>query len=210
MSVETPKPRRGAEVSASLDGARLAVLISSGGRSALNIHAACTRGEIEGARVALVIAHRHEIEGVVRCREAGLRVAVIPAGADLDDRIDATLRAAEIDLICLAGYLRHFRVGTAWRGRVLNIHPALLPEFGGQGMYGARVHRAVLAAGRSESGCTVHEVDDEYDHGRVILQRKCAVLRDDSAETLAARVFKEECIAYPHAIRLALLAASMP
>lgn len=184
-------------------GARLGLLISGGGRTALNIHDACRSGAID-ARVAVVIAHKDDAPGIARCREAGLRVAVLPPADDLADRIDAVLSAAEVDLVCLAGYLRKFRVGQRWRGRTLNIHPALLPDFGGKGMFGIHVHRAVLAAGRTESGCTVHEVDEEYDHGRTVLVRKCAVLPDDRAETLAARVFTEECAAYPEAIRTML------
>lgn len=183
-----------------MTAARLGILISGGGRSALNIHQACLRGELD-ARVALVIAHRDEIEGVERCRAAGLRVAVLPPGDGLADRIDAALDAAGVELVCLAGYLRRFRVGTRWSGRTMNIHPGLLPEFGGHGMYGLRVHRAVLAAGATESGCTVHEVDEEYDRGPAILVRTCPVLADDTPESLAARVFTEECKAYPDAIR---------
>ncbi|MFZ4749173.1 MAG: phosphoribosylglycinamide formyltransferase [Phycisphaerales bacterium] len=186
-----------------MTAARLGILISGGGRSALNIHQACLRGELD-ARVALVIAHRDEIEGVERCRAAGLRVAVLPPGDGLADRIDAALDAAGVELVCLAGYLRRFRVGTRWAGRTMNIHPGLLPEFGGHGMYGLRVHRAVLAAGATESGCTVHEVDEEYDRGPAILVRTCPVLADDTPESLAARVFTEECKAYPDAIRMML------
>ncbi len=186
-----------------MTAARLGILISGGGRSALNIHEACLRGELD-ARVALVIAHRDEIEGVERCRAAGLRVAVLPPGDGLADRIDAALDAAGVELVCLAGYLRRFRVGTRWAGRTMNIHPGLLPEFGGHGMYGLRVHRAVLAAGATESGCTVHEVDEEYDRGPAILVRTCPVLADDTPESLAARVFTEECKAYPDAIRMML------
>lgn len=188
--------------------ARLGLLISGGGRTALNIHAACADGRLD-ARVAIVIAHREDADGVTRCREAGLRVALLPPGDGLADRIDAVLASAGVDLVCLAGYLRRFRVGQLWRGRTLNIHPALLPDFGGHGMYGLHVHRAVLAAGRTESGCTVHEVDEEYDHGRTVLVRKCAVLAGDSAESLAARVFTEECKAYPDAIRLVLARAEV-
>ena len=186
-----------------MTAARLGILISGGGRSALNIHQACLRGELD-ARVALVIAHRDEIEGVERCRAAGLRVAVLPPGDGLADRIDAALDAAGVELVCLAGYLRRFRVGTRWSGRTMNIHPGLLPEFGGHGMYGLRVHRAVLAAGAAESGCTVHEVDEEYDRGPAILVRTCPVLADDTPDSLAARVFTEECKAYPDAIRMML------
>lgn len=189
--------------------ARLGLLISGGGRTALNIHDACRLGAID-ARVAMVVAHKEDAPGIERCREAGLRVAVLPPADDLSDRIDSVLAAAEVDLVCLSGYLRRFRVGERWRGRTLNIHPALLPEFGGKGMFGLHVHRAVLAAGRTESGCTVHEVDEEYDHGRTVLVRKCAVLPDDRAETLAARVFTEECTAYPEAIRRVLAGLTPP
>ena len=181
----------------------LAVLISGGGRTALNIHRVCESGTL-AARVALVIAHREDIAGVEHCRAAGMRVAVLPDGADLADRIDRVLEAASIDLVCLAGYLRHFRVGSRWRGRTLNIHPGLLPQFGGHGMYGTRVHRAVLAAKVQESGCTVHEVDEIYDHGAVVLEQRCAVAVDDTPDTLAARVFALECDAYPRAIQLTL------
>ncbi|MEY3143473.1 MAG: hypothetical protein RLY21_1966 [Planctomycetota bacterium] len=183
--------------------ARIAVLISGGGRTAANIHEACLDGRVR-ARVALVVAHREEISGVARCRALGLRVAVVPAGDSLADRIDSCLAAAEIDLVCLAGYLRRFRVGTRWSGRTLNIHPALLPRFGGKGMYGMRVHEAVLAAGVTESGCTVHEVDEEYDHGATVLERRCAVLADDTTESLADRVYREELAAYPQAIAMTL------
>lgn len=183
--------------------ARLGILVSGGGRTALNIHAACAQGSLD-AEVALVIAHREAAEAVARCRQAGLRGAVPPPDATLDDRIDRVLDEAGVDLVCLAGYLRRFRVGDRWRGRTLNIHPGLLPEFGGQGMYGLRVHAAVLAAGRAESGCTVHEVDEEYDRGPVVVSRSCAVLADDTPESLAERVFREECAAYPDAIRIAL------
>lgn len=119
----------------------------------------------------------------------------------MHDHITSLLRDKRIDLVCLCGYLRWFRIDPDFRGRVINIHPALLPDFGGQGMHGEHVHRAVLAAGRTVSGCTVHHVDDEYDHGLVILQRTCPVLPGDDPSTLAARVFEQECIAYPEAIR---------
>lgn len=183
--------------------ARIAALISGGGRTAANLHEACRDGRLR-ARIALVIAHREDIGGVTRCRALGLRVAVVPPGDALADRIDACLAAAGIELVCLAGYLRRFRVGTRWSGRTLNIHPALLPRFGGKGMYGVRVHEAVLAAGVAESGCTVHEVDEEYDHGATVLERRCAVLPGDTAESLAERVYREEIAAYPQAIAMML------
>lgn len=183
--------------------ARIAILISGGGRTAANIHEACSAGRLP-ARVALVIAHREDIAGVARCRQLGLRVAVVAPGDALPERIDACLRGARIDLVCLAGYLRRFHVGAHWGGRTLNIHPALLPRFGGKGMYGARVHQAVLDAGVAESGCTVHEVDEEYDHGATVVERRCPVLPGDTAETLAERVYREEVAAYPQAIAMML------
>ena len=216
--------------------ARLGILVSGGGRTALNIADRC-RGaafaaegingrtlqsgiphtETLHAEVAIVLAHREEAPAVARCRAAGLRVAVIPiageAGvASVEDRVDAVLEAARVDLVCLAGYLRKFRVGNRWAGRALNIHPGLLPDFGGHGMYGDRVHAAVLAAGASETGCTVHEVDGEYDRGPVVLERRCAVETGDTVEALAARVFRMECEAYPQAIarQLAGLRGSRP
>ncbi len=190
---------------------RLGLLMSGGGRTVLNIHDACRDGSL-AAQIALVIAHREDLAGVARCRDAGLRVAVLPNGEgssegsrdNLSDRIDAVLDAARVDLVCLAGYLRHFRVGTRWRGRTLNIHPGLLPQFGGKGMYGVRVHRAVLEARAAQSGCTVHEVDEEYDRGPALIELRCAVDALDTPETLAARVFALECRAYPDAIRLML------
>lgn len=177
----------------------LGILVSGGGRTAMNLAEAIESGRLH-ARIAIVIAHREEVEAVARCRDAGLRVAILPKGEALDDRIDAVLEAARVELVVLAGYLRKFRVGERWRGRALNIHPGLLPRFGGSGMYGLAVHRAVLAAGVAESGCTVHEVDEEYDHGATVLERRCPVLPGDSPEILAARVFDEERAAYPMAI----------
>lgn len=182
---------------------RLGILISGSGRSALNIHGACERGDLD-ARVALVVAHREEVEGVARCRARGLRVAVVPPGPDLEDRLDACLDAGSVDLVCLAGYLRRFRVGERWKGRALNIHPSLLPKFGGVGMYGLRVHASVLESGDAETGCTVHFADEEYDRGAIVAARRCAVEAGDTPETLAARVFREECVAYPEAIAAVL------
>ena len=102
----------------------------------------------------------------------------------------------------MAGFNTLWRIPTEYSGRVINIHPALLPEFGGAGFYGMRVHRSVIASGRGISGCTVHLCDNEYDHGPVILQREVPVLSSDTPETLSERVFEEECMAYPEAIRL--------
>ena len=185
---------------------RIGALISGGGRTLLNIADTIDAGTL-AAEVAVVISSRHDAAGVDRARARGFEVRVaarvdFATEDDLHDAIDAWLREAGVDLVCACGYLRLIRVEAWLVGRALNIHPALLPDFGGPGMYGLRVHRAVLDARRSESGCTVHFIDEAYDHGPTIVQRRCPVLREDTPETLAARVFEQECLAYPEGIRL--------
>ncbi len=189
---------------------RIGALISGGGRTVINIAQAIERDGLP-VEIGVVIAHREEIAGVERCRAIGLPVVVLPKSkasdatgsttASLDERIDESLVAASVELVCLCGYLRHFRIGTRWAGRTINIHPSLLPKFGGQGMYGDHVHAAVIAAGERESGCTIHVVDEEYDRGPILLQRRCPVLPGDDAHTLADRVFAEETKAYPEVLR---------
>lgn len=184
---------------------RVAALISGGGRTLINLHDRVREGSLP-ASIELVIASRGDIAGVLRARERGLAVRIadrrdFSSEPSLHDQITDWLSAARIDLVCLCGYLRWFRVDPPFRGRVINIHPALLPRFGGKGMHGEHVHRAVLDARERGSGCTVHFVDDQYDHGPIILQRPCPVLPYDTAQSLAARVFEQECLAYPEAIR---------
>jgi formyltetrahydrofolate-dependent phosphoribosylglycinamide formyltransferase len=182
---------------------RIGVLVSGGGRSAVNLAEAIRRDGIP-AEIVAVVATRPTVPAIARCRAAGLPVAVVAVAEDpatFDDRLDAALEAAGVELVVLAGYLRRFRVGTRWTGHAINIHPALLPRHGGPGMFGEHVHRAVLAAGDAESGCTVHWVDEQYDHGGAIVQRRCPVEPGDTPETLAARVFAEERIALPEAVR---------
>lgn len=180
---------------------RLGCLISGGGRTVLNLHETIDRGELD-AEIATVIAHRTGLAGVERCRAAGLPVEILPVRPtdSVSDRIDRHLEDRSVDLVCLCGYLRHFRVARRFADRVINIHPSLLPDFGGRGMYGDHVHRAVIDAGASESGCTVHLVDDVYDQGPILHQRRCAVQPADDATTLAARVFQEETRAFPEVI----------
>jgi formyltetrahydrofolate-dependent phosphoribosylglycinamide formyltransferase len=185
---------------------RIAALISGGGRTLLNLADRIEDGSLR-ARIVLVIASRAEAPGVQRARQRGLNVRIASTkelGGETarDDVIERWLRETNPDLVCLCGYLSRLRVPAGFEGRVMNIHPALLPAFGGRGMHGLAVHRAVLAAGCRESGCTVHVVNEEYDQGPIILQRTVPVLPNDDPETLAARVFAQECIAYPEAIRL--------
>lgn len=180
---------------------RLAILLSGGGRTLLNLHDLISRGELN-ATIPLVISSKEGI-GAGRARARNLHTLVIPGQMTLET-FSGILNQHAIDLVILAGYLKKLPVPPHYRNKILNIHPALLPKFGGHGMYGDRVHAAVIAAGEKESGCTVHFVDDQYDTGPIILQRTCPVLPTDDAHTLAARVFEQECIAYPEAIRRVL------
>ncbi|MFG0252850.1 MAG: phosphoribosylglycinamide formyltransferase [Phycisphaerales bacterium JB038] len=187
---------------------KLATLISGGGRTVLNLQERIERGELD-ARIELVIASRKNITGIERARRAGLPVEVVPRRSFADTEsfsveiwrvIDASLTPAD-GLVVLAGFLSLLRIPDAWAARVINIHPALLPNFGGKGMYGERVHAAVLAAGEQESGCTVHFADARYDQGPIIGQKRCPVLPGDDAESLAARVFELDCQLYPAVVR---------
>ncbi|MDH3585355.1 MAG: phosphoribosylglycinamide formyltransferase [Phycisphaerae bacterium] len=184
---------------------RLAVLISGGGRTMVNLAEKIRGGELD-AKIVLVISSRPDVAGVERARELDLPVQCLDrrefdSVETYSDAVWEAVQGAAADLVCLAGFLHLLRIPTQLQGRVLNIHPALLPRFGGRGMYGRHVHEAVLAAGASESGCTVHFADAKYDEGQIILQQTCPVRPDDTPETLAARVFEQECIAYPQAIR---------
>jgi len=176
-------------------------MISGGGRTLLNLLTYVRAGEL-AAEIPLVIASR-EGAGVDRAREQGLHVEIVP-GVIPAARLEELLNRFGVDWVVLAGYLLLVQIPHSYRGRVVNIHPALLPKFGGKGMYGRRVHEAVIAAGERESGCSVHFADTEYDKGAVILQRSCAVYPGDTPETLAARVFELEQEAYPAALKLLL------
>ena len=188
--------------------ARLALLVSGGGRSLENLVEESRRGAL-AAEVVLAIADRPGIGALERCTRLGVPALVLDykesGGAEgFSARVFRELEQREVRLCVLAGFLRLVRVPPAWRGRVLNIHPALLPKYGGKGFYGERVHTAVLAAGETESGCTVHLVDDQYDHGTQVLQERVPVLPGDDVHTLAARVFEAEKRSLPEAIRRVL------
>lgn len=178
--------------------ARLAVLLSGSGRTLLNLADQIAAGRLE-AQIPLVIASR-ECLGAERARALGIPTEIIP-GVIPAPVLEQKLRRSRIAWVVLAGYLKLVDIPASYAGRVVNIHPALLPRHGGPGMYGHHVHRAVLAAGDRESGCTVHLVDEQFDRGTTILQRRCPVLPNDTPETLAERVFEEERLAYPEALR---------
>jgi formyltetrahydrofolate-dependent phosphoribosylglycinamide formyltransferase len=157
--------------------------------------------------VKLVIGSKPDLVGLDRARKAGLPAHIVdrrnfPDVASFSQRVFELMESADVGLICLAGWLCLLDIPKKWQGRMMNIHPALLPSFGGKGMYGRRVHEAVISHGCKVSGCTVHFVDATYDTGPIIVQRTCPVLDDDTPEELAHRVFEEEKIAYPEAVRL--------
>ena len=185
---------------------QLAVLVSGSGTTLQNLIDEIAAGELN-ARIALVIGSRAELGGIERAKKAGLPHTVVDRRefatcGQFSRRVFELCTAQRVDLVCLAGWLCLLEVPREFVGKTMNIHPALLPSFGGKGMYGRRVHEAVLAQGCKVSGCTVHFVDGTYDTGPIIVQRACPVMEDDTPQSLAARVFEEEKIAYPEAIRL--------
>lgn len=184
---------------------RLAALISGGGRTIVNLLDCIERGELD-AEFVVAIASR-PCSGVQRLRDRGLPVEIVPYQEMPDvetysSAINALLDSAEADLVLMGGFLSFWWIPARYYGRTMNIHPALLPGFGGKGLFGRRVHEAVLAAGCKVSGCTVHFASNEYDAGPIIVQRCVPVLEGDIPETLADRVFAKECVAYPEAVRL--------
>jgi len=185
---------------------RLAVLLSGSGTTLQNLIDEISSKKFD-AQINLVIASRPGLLGLERAAQAHLPNFVVdrksfPTLADFSRQIFRLIDDAGADLVCLAGWLCLLEIPPKYAGKVMNIHPALLPSFGGKGMFGQKVHQAVLDHGCKITGCTVHFVDATYDNGPIILQRACPVLEDDTAATLAARVFQEEKIAYPEAIRL--------
>lgn len=185
--------------------ARLGVLVSGGGRSLENLAEVVAAGELD-LELALVVSSSEAAFALERARRLGIEsVTILPRDHDGPESysraVFAELERARCDVAVLAGFLRLLVVPEVWLGRVLNIHPALLPDFGGKGFYGDRVHAAVLASGRSESGCTVHYVTNAYDAGPVILQRRVPVQPGDDVHALAARVFEAEKLALPEALR---------
>ncbi len=187
--------------------ARLAAFASGSGRTIENLLQRLESDAIP-ARIQLVLTSRQCRANDI-ARDAGISTVVRPGRLSSADLL-ALVHEHAIDLVLLCGYLHLVPVPEPLRGRILNIHPALLPEFGGPGMHGLKVHTAVLAAGKDESGCTVHFCDDRYDTGPVILQRTCPVLPDDTPGALAARVFEVERNAYPEALVQLLTGRAAP
>jgi phosphoribosylglycinamide formyltransferase-1 len=201
----SPGPLRGS-ARQMIQSLRLAVLVSGSGTTLQNLLDRCADGRLP-SRVVLVVSNNADAFGLERARRAGIRAEVVnrkEAGSreEFSRRIFELCRQTQVDLVCLAGFLQLIHVPDDYLGRVMNIHPALIPAFCGKGFYGHHVHEAVLAYGAKVTGCTVHFADNQYDHGPIILQRTVPVRDDDTPETLAKRVFDEECEAYPEAIRL--------
>jgi len=184
----------------------LVVLLSGGGTTLQNFIDRIADGSLN-ARIQVVLSSRADAFGLQRAQNHGIPTHVISSRKYKDAdafsaKIDETLDKYPVDLVCLAGFMCYWKIPDRYLGKVMNIHPALIPAFCGKGLYGHLVHEAVLRYGAKISGCTVHFADNEYDHGPIIVQRTVPVLDDDTPDSLAARVFKEECKAYPEAIRL--------
>ncbi len=183
----------------------IAVFLSGGGRTLSNLLMHRDHLDLE-IDIRLVISSSAKVGGVQVGREAGIETLVIrksdfPDAQDYSQAMFEPVRKSGAKYVVMAGFLKHVLIPQDFDHRVINIHPSLLPAFGGEGMYGARVHSAAIDRGVTISGCTVHFVDNHYDNGPIILQMCCDVFPDDTPESLAARVFDCECEALPQAIR---------
>ena len=185
---------------------RIGVLLSGGGTTMVNIQKDIDAGCLN-AKIVAVVSSLSTVRGVDLAKDMRLNPQIVRK-KDFSDinsfsnRIEEIMSAAKVDLVIQAGWLCLWKIPAKYENKVMNIHPALLPGFGGQGMWGHHVHEAVLKKGCKISGCTVHFATNEYDAGPIIVQRTCPAKDSDDADTLAARVFEQECIAYPEAIKL--------
>lgn len=186
--------------------ANIGIMVGPHGRGSnmAAIVRACERGAIPGT-VRVVVPSGIGSDAETVAQELGVKTQVVVPGEEYGARLLVALEACQ--WLCLAGYLRILptEVLDRFRGKVLNIHPSLLPKFGGKGMYGRRVHEAVIAAHETESGCSVHLVTEVYDEGPVVLQKRCPVLSNDTPETLAERVLNLEHLAYAEALNKVIL-----
>lgn len=187
----------------------IGVLVSGNGSNLQAILDATCTDVLSEAAVSLVVSNKADAFALERARKAGVDALFLdPNGYESREqyyeRVIQEFEKRDVQLVCLAGFLLKLEknIIARYKDRILNIHPALLPKFGGKGMFGHHVHEAVLKAGEKESGCTVHIVDEEFDHGAVVLQKKVPVLPEDTPQSLAERVLKQEHQLYPEAIRL--------
>lgn len=192
MTVPTPLP--------------IAVLISGGGTTLRNLIKHVAAGTLP-VEIRLVISSHPQAPGLAFARAANIPTRVVEKkrgtrDEEFSEAIFGPCRQAGVAFVVMGGFLKHVLIPPDFEHRVLNIHPSLIPAHCGKGMYGIKVHQAVLAAGETVTGCTVHFVDNEYDHGPILLQRQVPVLPDDTPQSLQARVFQAECQTYPEALRL--------
>jgi formyltetrahydrofolate-dependent phosphoribosylglycinamide formyltransferase len=184
----------------------MAVLVSGGGTTLQNFIDKIKERKLN-AEIVCVVSSSSKAYALERARMNNIPSTVIrrsefPDTDSFSKAIYDYVEKHNAELIALAGFLKLLTVPEKWRGRIMNIHPALLPAFGGEGFYGLKVHQAVLDYGVKVSGCTVHFVDERYDQGPIIIQKTVPVLDTDTPETLQKRVFEKECEAYPEAINL--------
>jgi len=191
---------------------RLVVLLSGGGTTLQNILDCIDRGQLR-AKVVLVVSSKVGVKGLERAEAKSVPTKVVASASYRKEKktdwdafsteLNSVVLAAKPDLVVLAGFMCFYQIPPQLESKVINIHPSVLPAFGGQGMYGERVHEAVVKRGARVSGCTVHFVTNGYDEGPIILQRTCPVdPARDSASVVQKRVFEQECLALPEAIRL--------
>jgi phosphoribosylglycinamide formyltransferase-1 len=184
---------------------KLAVCVSGSGTTLQNLIDQIRSRRLH-AEVVQVVASRPRIGAIARAEAARIPLALANRNArsigEFSESVFEPIRHSQADLVVLGGFLALLRIPQDYQSRVLNVHPALVPAFCGKGFYGVKVHEAALSAGVKVSGCTVHFADDTYDSGPIIIQRVVPVIEDDTVESLAARVFKEECKALPEAITL--------
>lgn len=184
----------------------IAVLISGGGTTLRNLIQRQLAGELP-VEFKLVISSRASAKGIEYAEQAGIPVETISRKKFADpqqhrEAVFAACRRYGVQLVVMGGYLEHLLIPEDFENRVINVHPSLIPAFCGKGFYGLRVHQAVLDYGAKITGCTVHFVDNQFDHGPIIEQRSCRVEDDDTAETLQQRVFEHECQLLPETITL--------
>lgn len=184
----------------------IAVLISGGGTTLKNLIDRSIAGLVP-IRIKLVISSSASAGGLRYAAEAQIPSVVIrksdfPDPHDYREAMFGPIRDSQVDWVVMGGFLKHLLIPDDFRHRVINIHPSLIPAFCGHGMYGLKVHQAAVDFGVRVSGCTVHFVDDQFDHGPILLQRSCPVYPDDTAESLQKRVFQLECEALPDALKI--------
>lgn len=183
----------------------IAVLISGSGTTLQNLIDRVEDGSLP-VRIVGVLSSKPRVQGLERAKKHGLPTAVVDQDIhdnprDFSHHVTVALRKWKPELIVMAGFLRRYLPPPEFEHKIINIHPALLPKYGGKGMYGIRVHRAVLRAGETESGCTVHWVDAKYDNGPIIAQTRIPVIPDDTPEYLQDRIQEAERDLYPKVIR---------